>query len=118
MKKLGEKLDGYERILSKQKYLAGNVSIVFLLLKISWLTSVQFVQDFTLADISHLYYCNALAKFTGMHVLVDDDPRLSVGRWYKEMTSRPAWKDVDAQFDAYVASAKAAMAEAQKAQSN
>ncbi|CAE6446539.1 unnamed protein product [Rhizoctonia solani] len=70
---LNAKLEGYERILSTQKYLAGNT--------------------FTLADLFHLPY--------GSHVNQIDPTILgskpNVKRWWDEISSRPSWKAASAQ---------------------
>ncbi|KII85157.1 hypothetical protein PLICRDRAFT_45303 [Plicaturopsis crispa FD-325 SS-3] len=72
-KSLLGKLDGYERVLSKQKYLAGN--------------------EITLADLWHLPYGAALKK-SGIDVL-EDTSRPNVARWWKELIERPSWKAVE-----------------------
>ncbi|CAE6472095.1 unnamed protein product [Rhizoctonia solani] len=68
---LNLKMDGYERILSKQKYLAGD--------------------SFTLADLFHIPY--------GKH-LSDIDSNIfgskpSVKRWWDDISSRASWKAVE-----------------------
>ncbi|KAG6873504.1 hypothetical protein C0995_014772 [Termitomyces sp. Mi166 len=70
VKKLDAKLDAYDVILSKQKYLAGN--------------------EFTLADLFHLPF--ALALFQIEINIIDTKP--NVARWYKDISSRPAWQSV------------------------
>ncbi|CAE6461861.1 unnamed protein product [Rhizoctonia solani] len=65
---MNSKMEGYERILSKQKYLAGD--------------------NFTLADLFHIPY--------GKHIN-DIDPTIfgtkpSVKRWWEDISSRPSWK--------------------------
>ncbi|KAG8686990.1 hypothetical protein FRC11_008005 [Ceratobasidium sp. 423] len=65
---LNSKMEGYERILSKQKFLAGDT--------------------FTLADLFHLPH--------GKHVN-DIDPDIfgfkpSVKRWWDDISSRAAWR--------------------------
>lgn len=69
IKQLAAKLDGYEAILSKQKYLAGN--------------------DITLADLFHLPYGSAL-KIAGSDIMTDQS-RPNVLRWWGELTTRPSW---------------------------
>ncbi|TDL23356.1 glutathione S-transferase-like protein [Rickenella mellea] len=68
---LEKKLQGYEAILGKQKYLAG--------------------EEVTLADLFHLPYgaliTNAL-KFTGL----TDSP--NIARWWKDITARSSWQAV------------------------
>ncbi|CAE6442946.1 hypothetical protein ACGC1H_007602 [Rhizoctonia solani] len=64
---LNAKLEGYERVLSKQKYLAGD--------------------SFTLADLFHLPYGNFVNQI---------DPNIlgskpSVKRWWDDISSRPSW---------------------------
>jgi len=67
---LNAKLDVYEKILSKQPYLAG--------------------QEFTLADLFHLPYGAWLVK------LGEDffESRPNVKKWWDKITSRPSWKAV------------------------
>ncbi|KAI0075214.1 glutathione S-transferase-like protein [Panus rudis PR-1116 ss-1] len=67
---LQAKLDGYESILSKSKYLAGD--------------------SISIADLFHLPY--------GMHIeylipgiLENDSKRPSVARWWKDISNRPSW---------------------------
>ncbi|GLB40771.1 putative glutathione [Lyophyllum shimeji] len=67
--KLDAKLDGYEAILSKQKYLAGD--------------------NLTLVDLFHLPYVHKLAE-AGYKVL-EVESRPNVVRWWKDISNRPAW---------------------------
>ncbi|PPQ98158.1 hypothetical protein CVT26_003204 [Gymnopilus dilepis] len=67
---LSKKLDGYERILSKQKYLAGN--------------------ELTLADLYHLPYAEMLPK-AGSNIMQE---KPNVARWLKDISSRPSWQAV------------------------
>ena len=59
------KLEGYERILSRQKYIAGDVRHLMLVCDRVKLTSLQ---EFSLADIFHLFY-GALLKEAGFDYL-------------------------------------------------
>ncbi|KAG2109405.1 glutathione S-transferase [Suillus discolor] len=68
LKTLQEKLDVYEVILSKQKYLAGD----FL----------------TLADLFHLPY-GTVFYTNGFAEVFDSRPNLA--RWWKDISNRPAW---------------------------
>ncbi|GJE94999.1 glutathione S-transferase [Phanerochaete sordida] len=72
-KTLDMKLDGYEAILSKQKYLAGD--------------------EITLADLFHLPY-GAFLKRLDYNYLEDPVKRPNVARWWKDITSRPSWQAV------------------------
>ncbi|KAG2753961.1 glutathione S-transferase [Suillus brevipes Sb2] len=65
---LQPKLDTYDLILSKQKYLAGD--------------------SITLADLSHLPYGTAFYG-AGFHEAFESRPHLA--RWWKDISSRPAW---------------------------
>ncbi|KAG9087249.1 hypothetical protein FS749_003064 [Ceratobasidium sp. UAMH 11750] len=65
---LKSKMDGYERILSKSKYLAGDT--------------------FTLADLFHLPYGAMVYKLEPS--LFDSKP--GVKRWWDDISSREAWK--------------------------
>ncbi|EJD00511.1 glutathione S-transferase [Fomitiporia mediterranea MF3/22] len=68
---LEKKLEGYERILSKQKYLAGN--------------------ELTLADLFHLPFGTFITEvlgFKGFEALPN------VARWWNEISSRESWAEV------------------------
>ncbi|KIJ25755.1 hypothetical protein M422DRAFT_273275 [Sphaerobolus stellatus SS14] len=71
---LDAKLDGYERILAKQKYLAGN--------------------DVTLADLFHLPYGTMITKNLAFEVLTKAS-RPNVARWWRDISSREAWLAVE-----------------------
>ncbi|KAJ7106319.1 glutathione S-transferase [Mycena epipterygia] len=62
------KLDVYEVILGKQKFLGGN--------------------EFTLADLFHLYSIPMLAE-AGIDIMGNRGP--NVTRWWKDVISRPTW---------------------------
>ncbi|KAG6812672.1 hypothetical protein H0H92_001430 [Tricholoma furcatifolium] len=66
---LAQKLEVYEKILSKQKYIAGN--------------------ELTLVDIFHLPYGDLLAA--GGSEVMTDPSRPNVARWWKNITSRESW---------------------------
>lgn len=68
---LNAKLSAYEVILRKQPYLAGEV--------------------ITLADLFHLPYGTIAIEELGYDVLQN---RPNVARWWKEISSRPAWQAV------------------------
>ncbi|KAH7106510.1 glutathione S-transferase [Auriculariales sp. MPI-PUGE-AT-0066] len=68
-KALGPKLDGYERILSKNKYLAGDT--------------------FTLADVFHLPYGYHFEKHAGGAEELQKRP--NVARWWNDISNRPEW---------------------------
>ncbi|KAH9925143.1 glutathione transferase [Fomitopsis serialis] len=67
------KLDAYEVILSKQKYLAGD--------------------EVTIADLFHLTYGSMLSPL-GVNALEDATKRPNLARWWKDITSRPSWQAV------------------------
>ncbi|PCH37492.1 glutathione transferase [Wolfiporia cocos MD-104 SS10] len=69
---LNAKLDAYEVILSKTKYLAGD--------------------NVTLADLFHIPYGSMLAVMGFDHL--ESDKRPNVVRWWKDITSRPSWQAV------------------------
>ncbi|KAJ7679824.1 glutathione S-transferase, partial [Mycena rosella] len=71
---LNAKLEVYEVILGKQKFLGGD--------------------KFTLADLFHLCYTPALIK-AGVDVMADKGP--NVTRWWNEIISRPAWVKLQAE---------------------
>ncbi|KAF8143517.1 glutathione S-transferase [Mycena galopus ATCC 62051] len=64
---LDKKLDAYEVILSKQRYLAG--------------------ETLTLADLHHLPYASYV-MLGGSDIMTR---RPNVARWYNELVSRPSW---------------------------
>ncbi|KAF8072286.1 glutathione S-transferase [Lyophyllum atratum] len=72
IKQLAGRLDAYDVILSKQKYVAGN--------------------ELTLADLFHLPY-GYMLKDAGSNIM-DDESRPHVLRWWKDITSRPSWEAV------------------------
>ncbi|KAF5342020.1 hypothetical protein D9611_002057 [Ephemerocybe angulata] len=73
---LEAKLDVYEKILSKQKYLAGD--------------------ELTLADLFHLPY-GVLLGPAGSNAL-DTPKRPNLSRWFKELVARPSWQAVKDEF--------------------
>ncbi|KAG8919197.1 hypothetical protein FRC00_011633, partial [Tulasnella sp. 408] len=64
---LNAKLDGYERILSKQKYLAGD--------------------ELTLADLWHLPYSDVAETIAPQ--LFESHPKFN--EWYQGLKARPSW---------------------------
>ncbi|KAJ7346375.1 glutathione S-transferase [Mycena albidolilacea] len=70
-----EKLDVYEVILGKHKFLAGN--------------------EFTLADVFHFGYGPMLASY-GVDVMTGGG-RPNVTRWWNELMARPAWVKLKAE---------------------
>ncbi|KAJ7121943.1 glutathione S-transferase-like protein [Mycena filopes] len=73
---LYQKLDVYEVILGKQKFVAGD--------------------EFTLADAFHLQYAPLLLKRIGLDVMRTES-RPNVARWWNEVVSRPAWVKLEAE---------------------
>ncbi|KAJ2911755.1 hypothetical protein MD484_g8657, partial [Candolleomyces efflorescens] len=71
MTELGTKLNVYDQILAKQKYLAGD--------------------QVTLADLSHLPYAELLHGKAGTKVF---EERPNVLRWLNELRARPSWQAV------------------------
>ncbi|RXW17231.1 hypothetical protein EST38_g8625 [Candolleomyces aberdarensis] len=68
IKKLEAKLDVYDQILSKQKYLGGD--------------------EVTLADLFHLPY-GSLLSVVGSDVM---QSRPNVAKWFKSLQDRPSWQ--------------------------
>jgi glutathione S-transferase len=66
---LSPKLDVYEKLLSKQKYLAGD--------------------ELTLIDLFHLPYGSMLPLLG--HDSLDNPARPHVAKWFKELQERPSW---------------------------
>ncbi|KAL5480329.1 hypothetical protein ACEPAI_1599 [Sanghuangporus weigelae] len=77
---LEKKLQAYERILSKQKYLAGD--------------------ELTLADLLHLPYGAIITDQVGFKGLTATP---NVARWWKDISSRESWKSVQADAQAFLA---------------
>ncbi|KAG2031208.1 glutathione S-transferase [Suillus americanus] len=71
---LQPKLDAYDLILSKQKYLAGD--------------HLPDVQSVTLADLAHLPYGTFFYE-VGFAEVFDSRPNFS--RWWKDISNWPAW---------------------------
>ncbi|KAJ6474424.1 glutathione S-transferase [Mycena vitilis] len=72
---LSAKLEVYEVILSKHKFLAGD--------------------EFTLADLFHFSYAPMLAD-AGVDIMTKED-RPNVTRWWKALIMRPAWVKLKAE---------------------
>jgi glutathione S-transferase len=70
-KKLTEKLDIYEKILSRQKFMGGN--------------------EFSLVDIFYMPYTAKLFQ-AGDGKLITDRPHVHV--WWEMVSSREAWKKI------------------------
>ncbi|KAJ7156505.1 glutathione S-transferase-like protein [Mycena crocata] len=68
---LNTKLDAYEEILGKQRYLAGDMV--------------------TIADLFHLPWAYTLIEIAKLDLIAK---RPNVARWYEELNSRPAWQAV------------------------
>ncbi|KAJ7734756.1 glutathione S-transferase [Mycena maculata] len=68
---MNSKLDAYETILSKQKYLAGDTV--------------------TIADLFHLPWAYGLTEKANLDLITS---RPSVARWYQDISARPAWQAV------------------------
>ncbi|KAJ6498712.1 glutathione S-transferase [Mycena vulgaris] len=65
---LAAKMDAYEQILGKTKYLAGD--------------------HITLADLYHLPYAELITNRMGSDVMT---ARPNVARWFREISARPSW---------------------------
>ncbi|TCD59966.1 hypothetical protein EIP91_010956, partial [Steccherinum ochraceum] len=72
LESLETNLDVYDKILSSHKYLAGD--------------------NITLADIFHIPYANLL--HSAKHINLEDAKRPNLARWWKDISSRPAWQSV------------------------
>ncbi|KAJ7228175.1 glutathione S-transferase, partial [Mycena pura] len=68
---LAQKLDAYDQILSKSKYLAGDT--------------------LTLADLYHLPYADMVTNMLKIDVLTNASARPNVARWYQDISSRKSW---------------------------
>ncbi|KAH7883392.1 thioredoxin-like protein [Phlebopus sp. FC_14] len=68
---LAEKLDAYDVMLGKHKYLAGD--------------------EVTLADLTHLPHATLVAAGGNANLF---ESRSNVARWFKDISSRPAWLEV------------------------
>ncbi|KAF7291147.1 Glutathione S-transferase [Mycena indigotica] len=67
---LGAKLDVYERILSRQAYIAGN--------------------ELSLVDLFHLNTMPIIIDTSGLDIM-SNPARPNVARWWESLTTRPAW---------------------------
>ncbi|KAH9837537.1 glutathione S-transferase [Rhodofomes roseus] len=72
LKTLNSKLDAYEVLLSKHRYLAGD--------------------EITLADLFHLPFGNTMGSMG--YDLLTTSSRPNVSRWWRDISSRPAWQAV------------------------
>ncbi len=90
---LNTNLDVYEKILSKQPYLAGEASIFMFQLEGLMEVIFNHVQSFTLADLFHLPYGAWLVKM-GEGNLFESRPH--VKEWWDKITARTSWKTVQA----------------------
>jgi len=87
---LEKKLDAYEVILSKQKYIGGN--------------------ELTLADLFHLPFGSKAAVPTkpgAPFVNFEDPKRPHFAKWWKEISTLPAWKAVEVEEQAAIAAVMA-----------
>ncbi|KAF7295705.1 Glutathione S-transferase [Mycena indigotica] len=75
-KELEAKLDVYETILSKQKYIAGD--------------------KLSLVDLFHLSHGPLLTRYADIRVMYDEK-RPNVLRWWKEITAYPEWVRLEKQ---------------------
>ena len=109
--KLEGKLDGYEAILAKQKYVGGDVRASLFEacpVKLSILMDLVCLQNLTAADLFHLPYGTIIFEELGYGNL-DKRPnvkrwvlfrvwplRLLIHqrRWWNDISSRPAWQAV------------------------
>ncbi|KAI4522163.1 glutathione S-transferase [Schizophyllum commune Loenen D] len=66
---LNQNLDVYDKILEKQKYMAGDT--------------------FTLADLFHIPYATRLRPQVQCNYM---ETKPNVARWYKDITARPSWQ--------------------------
>jgi len=71
IKELGLRLDVYDHILSKQKYIAGD--------------------EITLADFYHIPFGTMLGEEARCNII---ETKPNVARWFKEISSRPSWQAV------------------------
>ncbi|PIL33483.1 hypothetical protein GSI_04106 [Ganoderma sinense ZZ0214-1] len=67
------RLEGYEAVLSKQKYMAGD--------------------EYSLVDIFHLSYGSLLKDMDFDYLESEKYP--TIARWWKDISNRPAWKKVN-----------------------
>ncbi|KAF7346811.1 Glutathione S-transferase [Mycena sanguinolenta] len=78
LKELSTKLDVYEVILGKHKFLAGNDNS----------DPAPFEQEFTFADLCHYAYAPMLAS-AGIEIMTRKGPNFT--RWWNELMTRPTW---------------------------
>ena len=56
----------------------------------------------TFADIIHVQFGTSLSVMCKSHMLIDEAARPNVARWYKDITSRPAFFQARKEWFAYV----------------
>ena len=83
------KLDGFERLLKKQKYLAGDVRILLFLF--SWTELTDYGQEISAVDIFCLPYGHMLTEGAGYDYL-KNDKWPNVARWWADISTRPSWQ--------------------------
>jgi glutathione S-transferase len=89
---LERKLDGFERLLKKQKYIAGDVCLRFQSRRVSDL-HYELKQHLTVVDLYFLPYGEVLEK-AGYDYLKNEAKWPNVARWWAEITARPSWQIV------------------------
>lgn len=89
-KELERKMDGFERLLKKQKYIAGDVCLTFWSRRISDLC-FELGQHLTLVDFYFLPYGEMLEK-AGYDYLRNEAKWPSVARWWAEIAARQSWQ--------------------------
>ena len=89
-KELERKMDGFERLLKKQKYIAGDVCLTFWSRRIFDLR-FELKQHLSLVDFYFLPYGEILEK-TGYDHLRNEAKWPNVARWWAEIAARRSWQ--------------------------
>ncbi len=87
------KLDGFERLLKKQKYLAGDVrslSFFCLFFFFSDKDLTGYSQEISVIDIFCLPYGHTITK--GGYDYLKSDKWPNVARWWADISTRPSWQ--------------------------
>lgn len=89
---LQKKLDAYDKILGKRKYLAGDVIVLSLTLWSFLLTISTALQHVTLADLFHLSFGELLINVLKIDIL---STRPNLAKWWNDISTRESWKVVN-----------------------
>ncbi len=90
-KELERKMDGFERLLKKQKYIAGDVCLTFWSRRMCLTSAFELGQHLTLVDFYFLPYGGVLEKI-GYDYLRNEAKWPNIARWWAEIATRQSWQ--------------------------